>query len=113
MPAKPITAKQRHWLGHIKAADTSDGTLSDYAAKHDLNLKSLYQWKTKLLKLCLYSPDAHEPGSGFVSVRAESVAPNLVPGCSITLVNGTRIEFAGALDSQAIRAIMTSVGCKR
>ena len=113
MPTKPMTAKQRHWLDHVKAADTSDGPLSDYASKHDLNLKALYQWKTKLIKLCLYSPDAREPGSGFVSVRAESVAPNRVPGCSITLVNGTRIAFTGTMNSQAIRAILTSIGRKR
>ena len=110
MPAKPMTARQRHWLEHVKAAEASDGTLSDYASRHDLNLKALYQWKTKLIKLCLYAP---KPDSGFVSVRPAPVAPSLVPGCSITLVNGTRIAFTGTMNSQSIRAILTSVGRKR
>ena len=50
MAVKPMTAKQRYWLEHVTAADASDGTLSEYAAEQDLPLKSLYGWKTKLIR---------------------------------------------------------------
>ena len=50
MAVKPMTAKQRYWLEHITAADASDGTLSEYAAEQDLSLKSLYGWKTRLIR---------------------------------------------------------------
>ena len=106
MPAKIITTKQRHWLHHVKTADAGDGTLSDYAREHSLNLKALYQWKTKLIKLGHYS---HAPG--FVPVHRPQSGPHY--GCTVTLSNGTCIEFTGALDSKAIRTIITSVGLRR
>ena len=60
MLAKTMTAKQRMWLGHVNAADRSDGSIADYAETHRLRLKTLYQWKTKLVKLGLYQAD-NEP----------------------------------------------------
>ena len=59
MLAKTMTRRQRYWLKHIKAADLSNGTIAEYAAAHDVSLKGLYQWKTKLMKLKLYRPDDH------------------------------------------------------
>ena len=106
MPAKPITAKQSHWLHHVKAADASDGTLSDYASEHSLNLKALYQWKTKLIKLGLYAPT-----SNFVPIRKLPSEPH--SACKVTLSNGACIEFTGALDSGAIRSIIRSAGLER
>jgi len=49
MPSKSITSKQQQWLRHGKAADTADGSLTDYASRHDLSVKALYQWKIKLI----------------------------------------------------------------
>ena len=106
MPAKSITTKQRHWLRHVKAADTSDGTLSDYASRHELSVKALYQWKTKLIKLGLYTS-----APGFIPMRHFS--SDIHQTCKVNLPNGTRIEFSGALDSKTIRSIITSTGLKR
>lgn len=111
MPEKPLTAKQRHWLHHVKAADASDGTLFDYASAHNLNLKALYQWKTKLIKLARY-PSASS-GPDFVAVRSRPLPAQSQCNCSVMLYNGTRIEFTGALDSKAIRSIITSAGLRR
>jgi len=75
MLAKPTTDKQRYWLKHVKAADLSDGTITEYAATNTISLKSLYQWKTKLIRLKLYRPDSMCPESNFVPVgpsKAES-----------------------------------------
>ena len=30
-----ITERQQYWLDHIKAAAGSDGTMADYAARHE------------------------------------------------------------------------------
>ena len=54
MLARTMTAKQRLWLRHVKAADDADGSIADYAQDHGLRLKTLYQWKSKLVKLGLY-----------------------------------------------------------
>ena len=117
MLAKTITDRQRYWLKHVKAADLSDGTIAEYAQVHDVSLKGLYQWKTKLMKVKLYSP-ASTPAPDFVPVKS---SPDKAPleldkpahadrsGCTVTLTNGTRLEFHGELSPGAIRSIMTSV----
>lgn len=119
MLAKTTTDKQRHWLKHVKAADLTDGTVAEYAAAHDVSLKSLYtvkrhqgQWKTKLIRLKLYHPAACSPEPDFVPVSPSSVQsslPNDRSGCTVTLSNGTRIEFHGELSAHMIRTIMTTM----
>jgi len=106
MLAKPITRTQQQWLRHVKSADTGEGSLTDYASRHDLSVKALYQWKTKLIKLGVYTPE-----SGFVPVRRLPSEPHHT--CKLVLPDGTRIEFTGALDSKTIRSIITSAGLKR
>ena len=51
MLPKTTTSKQRYWLNHVKAADQGDDTIAGYAHSQAINLKSLYQWKTKLIRL--------------------------------------------------------------
>ena len=112
MLAKTTTDKQRHWLKHVKAADLSDGTIAEYALAHDVSLKSLYQWKTKLIRLKLYHPAACSPEPDFVPVLPSSVqssVPNDRSGCTVVLSNGTRIEFHGELSAHMIRTIMTTM----
>ncbi len=77
MLAKMTTHRQRYWLKHVKAADLSDTTIAEYAAVHDVSLKGLYQWKTKLLKLKLFSPAASAPAPDFVPVKSSPVQPPL------------------------------------
>ena len=118
MLAKTTTHRQRYWLKHIKAADLSDGSIAEYAAAHDVSLKGLYQWKTKLVKLKLYDRSASSMTSEFVPVKASSSQRSLKvdnsaqssqSGCTVTLINGTSIEFHGELSTGVIRSIMTAV----
>ncbi len=53
MLARTMTAKQRLWLGHVRAADESNGSIADYTETYELRLKTLYQWKSKLVKLAV------------------------------------------------------------
>ena len=72
MVAKPRTAKQIYWLRQVTAAYACDGTLSEYATENGLQVKALYQWKTKLIKLGLYSQHqttSIESSPSFVAVR--------------------------------------------
>lgn len=118
MLAKTTTNRQRYWLKHVEAADLSDGTIAEYSQAHDVSLKGLYQWKTKLMKLKLYQPATSPPKPDFLPVKSsqspiqKQVIPPLhteQPGCTVTLANGTRIEFHGELSSGVIRSIMTTV----
>ena len=118
MLAKTTTHRQRYWLKHVEAADVSDGTIAEYATSHDVSLKLLYQWKSKLMKLKLYQPATSSSKPDFVPVKpAQSqLQKQVVPplhveqtGCTVTLANGTRIEFHGELSAGVIRTIMTTV----
>ena len=118
MLAKTTTHRQRYWLKHVEAADLSGGTIAEYAASHDINLKGLYQWKTKLMKLKFYQSAMSPPKPDFVPVKPSQSSPQkiVVPplgversGCTVTLSNGTRIDFHGDLSASVIRSIMTTV----
>ncbi len=112
MLAKVITARQRLWLSHFKSADESKGSIADYAEAHELRLKTLYQWKSKLVKLELYKPTTKTSKSPFVPVAPiQSVSSK--PSCKVKLTNGTVIEFAGELDAKMVRSIITSSVMKR
>ena len=110
MLAKTTSQKQRYWLDHVKAADLSDGTIADYASKTNISLKSLYQWKTKLIRLKLYNPVASSD-SDFVPVHSSSIQSQETaerPGCIVSLSNGTRIEFHGEFSVHFIRSVITT-----
>jgi hypothetical protein len=113
MLAKTMTTKQRYWLKQVTAADASGGTISEYASEQGLQLKALYAWKTKLTRLGLYQTSLPESNSPFVAVQPRLSEQQQQEGCAVSLANGTRIEFTGALDSKAIRTIITSAGLKR
>ncbi|MCP3662769.1 MAG: hypothetical protein GY696_09770 [Gammaproteobacteria bacterium] len=106
-----MTECQRYWLLHVKAADASNGTSVAYAKAHDLRLKTLYQWKSKLIKLGLYKGDKQP--SNFLPVRLESSKVSNTPACTIYLDNGARIELSDALDHRTLRTVITSVGLRR
>ena len=118
MLAKTTTHRQRYWLKHVEAADLSDGSIAEYATANDVSLKGLYQWKSKLMKLKLYQPATPTPKPDFVPVKPthlptqkQVVQPLHAEqtGCTVTLANGTRIEFHGELSTVVIRSIMTTV----
>lgn len=118
MQSKTTTKKQRYWLKQVSAADLSSGTIADYASTNGQSLKSLYQWKTKLIRFKLYQPDSVTLKSDFLPV-SPSKTPYITPivealpaqrsGCTVTLANGTCVEFHGVLSAGTIRAILTSV----
>jgi hypothetical protein len=113
MLTKPKTAKQAYWLKHLTAVYACDDSLSKYAIKHGLKIKALYQWKSKLTKLGLCQALSVGSRSAFIEVRTRPPEPLQKETCTITLDNGNRIEFIGALDTTTIRTIIASVGLKR
>lgn len=112
MADKSMSDRQRYWLGQVKAADMSDGTIVDYARAHKLKVKDLYQWKTKLIKLGFYG--SASLSSNFVPVRplkptlaALSLSPS-VSGCTVIYPNGVRLEFQDGVSPEVIRELVLS-----
>ena len=46
---KPTTDKQRHWAKILEEAESSEMTLADYARANNLDVQSLYQWRSSLI----------------------------------------------------------------
>lgn len=114
MPTLALTAKQQTWLEHVRAADTSGGSILAYAAENGLTAKALYAWKTRLIRLGAYSP---EKISDFTPVEAANLPPPAVvseqPRCRVVLPTGTQIEFLGELSATTIQSILTLCGSTR
>lgn len=98
-----ITERQQYWLDHIKAATASDGTMADYAARHELKVGVLYEWKRKLRRLGLLPGKAPKPA--FVPVSSLPVAST---SCSILLPNGVRLQLAGDLDATTLGQLLSA-----
>ena len=103
-PKQSVTDRQQFWLDHIKTADASAGSLVAYAAAHELQVRDLYQWKTRLNRCGLLPGKARR--SSFVPVTtASATAPTT---CSITLPNGVRLQFAGNLDATTLGQLLSA-----
>jgi len=103
MSEATITERQQHWLDHIKAADSFDGSVADYARAEGLTPKELYQWKTILTRRGLLP--AKKIRSDFVPVATRPVRSGVV---SLVLPNGVRVEFDGELRSEQMHSLVTA-----
>lgn len=50
MTASTQHVKEKYWRDHIRQAEQSGETFKRYAERHGLNLKSLYDWRSRLKK---------------------------------------------------------------
>ena len=50
MKAATPDVKEKYWRDHIRQAEQSGETFKRYAECHGLNLKSLYDWRSRLKK---------------------------------------------------------------
>ena len=61
-----ITERQQNWLDHIRAGESFDGSLAEYARSAGLKPKELYSWKGVLGSRGLLDDPAAQRASGFV-----------------------------------------------
>lgn len=109
LPAdKPdMTAKQRYWLGHIKACEALGQSLSAYAAEHDLALKSCYRWKSRLTQMGLLAVTATAVAPVFRSVQIKPASIS-TGNYRFTLPNGILVEIQGAFDPIQLNQVLTT-----
>jgi len=53
MKAANPNVKEKYWRDHIRQAEQSGETFKRYAERHGLNLKSLYDWRSRLKNKCV------------------------------------------------------------
>ena len=74
-----------------------------------LRFRDLYQWKTALGRRGLLPGKREKPaGSSFVPVKPTSPLPPLSAEsqCTVTLPNGVRLDFTGALGPESLHDLL-------
>ena len=92
-PAAAPTDRDAYWLSHLRACGS--GSMKDYAAEHELDVRALYDAKARLKRKGVLADGA---GS---SVRLLRLAPperstEAPTRCRIELPNGVSVELACA-----------------
>lgn len=89
------------WVGHVAAMRSLGQSPVVYAAKHDLPLRSLYQWRSKLSsgeavpRVARPVPMGRSSTQQFVAMRVAPELANRSSGmCALVLGSGLRLEMA-------------------
>jgi len=107
---KPLTPRQREWLGHLRAWRERGGSLKAYALAHELSLSGLYTARRSLTQRGVWQRGAGPaPGAGSTPTL---VPVRLLPGPSlfrVLLPNGIVVEVPEQADPERCRALLACV----
>jgi hypothetical protein len=103
--ARKLTAHQAACLKRIQACEASGMSLSSYAAKHGLDVRSLYDARKVLKRRGLLA--ANRDSVRFQ--RAEIAVGRREVQWRIELANGAAIEFSGAVDGGGLSTVLSAV----
>jgi transposase-like protein len=76
MKAATPDVKEKYWLDHIRQAEQSGETFKRYAERHGLNLKSLYDWRSRLKKRCVLDAPARSVAKKAMTFAKVIAAPS-------------------------------------
>jgi hypothetical protein len=103
-----LTARQREWLGHLRACRASGQTMRGYAKRHGFSEHALYQ-AAKVLRGCgVWQTPSRRRGrptrASFVRLQAPVGVP-AVSSWRIRLPNGVWLEAPGPLAEGLLTAL--------
>ena len=102
------------WFGHVAAMNSCGQSAVSYAAEHDLPLRSLYQWRSKLKSSQAVARPARplpvamsdSKAQQFISLRvAPEVVSRAIGHCSLVFGPSLRLEMASLPDPSWLRAL--------
>lgn len=96
-----LTERQQFWLEHLRACAKVNQTTKEYAQAHGLSVKAMYTARKHLAQRGKSKSTTTAP---FARVRVAPSPPTTQ--WRIQLSNGTRVSFSGAVDGQALCAIL-------
>jgi len=110
---RALTARQRHWLGHLRAIERSGKRVKDYAAEQGIPVQTLYQAAKRLRKQGRLPPSGRGSASPKRFVKA-AVAPE-ARGVAwrVRLANGTVFESAERLPAERMLELIERMGQAR
>ena len=91
----------------FNGGDRVGDSFSDYANAHQLNIKSLYGWRTRLRALGHLPAVDKATSPGFVRVAAVDTASTLHKA-SLILPNGLRLEVHGVVDRHLLSELISA-----
>ena len=98
-----LTQRQRYWLEHIQACETSGKSIAEYAAEHGVNARAMYSGKKILVNKGVL------PATQLARFqRVQVMEATLSSQWRIGLPNGVSVAFVGEVDGQALTAILHS-----
>lgn len=102
-----LTAKQREWLGHIRACESSGESMRAYAEAQGLDLQAFYGWKWRLGRLGVLEKGESEPSFRRVEIQTARPRDDMI---RIRLPNGVVIEVGAELDVSRVSALVKLLG---
>lgn len=105
-----LTARQRFWLKHIRAAERGGEALKHYATRQGLSEHSLYEAKRRLRARGVLAPASprRKPAQRFTRVVV-SEAPAGTPSASplrVRLASGVLLEWPEAPQGERLRELV-------
>ena len=97
-----LTERQRYWLEHVRACESSGISITEYCARHDVKPHAMYAGKKKLVEKGVL-PRTHPTRFQ----RAQIVDSCVGNEWRIQLPNGSVVSFAGGVDAQALTTVLT------
>jgi hypothetical protein len=110
--AVKLTERQRHWLGHIRAAERKDEPLTVYAEQRGLSVSSLYEAKRHLRKAGVIAAAGGPRKPERVTAKFASVSVREPVRCvngsalRVRLSSGAMLEWSAAPQGEALRELL-------
>jgi hypothetical protein len=112
-----LTPAQREWLGHLRAAERSGGTIKEYAVRRSLSVQSLYQAGKRLRRLGVLEPRARRHREtatrAFVKVERTATRRETGPAWRIRLPSGVIFESSAPLAHGDLLSLLTALAAPR
>ena len=97
-----LTHRQRYWLEHIQACETSGKSIAEYATEHGVNARAMYSGKKILVNKGVL-PATQPTRFQRVQVMEAAVSSQW----RIGLPNGVSVGFVGAVDARALTTVLS------
>jgi DNA-binding transcriptional MocR family regulator len=112
-----LTARQREWLGHLRAAERSGETIQAYAAAHGLSVQSLYQAGKRLRRRGVLEPRIQRRGTpaarAFVKVERPAAPSGAGMAWRIRLPSGVLFECNVPLAHEELVSLLQTLAGAR
>ena len=97
-----LTDRQRYWLEHIQACETSGKSMAEYAASKDIAVRAMYSGRKTLLNKGILP--AEQPVR---FQRVEVMESAVSKQWRIGLPNGVSVAFSGEVDARSLTTVLS------